>query len=72
MTRKKKTGKGGIPGAVRTVLISKKYEYSVNIENKKRFQSLETSVDTSDLARIQTWNLLSRNQVRYSVAPQGH
>ena len=25
----------------------------------------------SDLARIQTWNLLSRNQVRYSVAPQG-
>ncbi len=26
----------------------------------------------SDLARIQTWNLLSRNQVRYSVAPQGH
>ncbi len=24
-----------------------------------------------DLARIQTWNLLSRNQVRYSVAPRG-
>jgi hypothetical protein len=25
----------------------------------------------SDLARIQTWNLLSRNQMRYSVAPRG-
>ena len=25
----------------------------------------------SDHARIQTWNLLSRNQVRYSVAPHG-
>ncbi len=24
-----------------------------------------------DHARIQTWNLLSRNQVRYSVAPRG-
>ena len=24
-----------------------------------------------DLARIQTWNLLSRNQMRYSVAPRG-
>ena len=26
----------------------------------------------SDLDWIQTSNLLSRNQVRYSVAPQGH
>ena len=25
----------------------------------------------SDHAKIQTWNLLSRNQVRYSVAPRG-
>ena len=25
----------------------------------------------SDLDRIQTYNLLSRNQVRYSVAPRG-
>ena len=25
----------------------------------------------SDHARIQTWNLLSRNQMRYSVAPRG-
>lgn len=27
--------------------------------------------DFSDLDRIQTCNLLSRNQVRYSVAPRG-
>ena len=26
----------------------------------------------SDLDRIQTCNLLSRNQMRYSVAPRGH
>ncbi len=26
----------------------------------------------SDLDRIQTYNLLSRNQMRYSVAPRGH
>jgi hypothetical protein len=30
-----------------------------------------TLVFPSDLDRIQTYNLLSRNQVRYSVAPRG-
>lgn len=38
---------------------------------KKGLQSLETLINTSDLDWIQTSNLLSRNQVRYSVAPRG-
>jgi hypothetical protein len=33
---------------------------------------LDNCVLKSDLDWIQTSNLLSRNQVRYSVAPQGH
>lgn len=32
---------------------------------------LESTGYTSDHDRIQTCNLLSRNQVRYSVAPHG-
>ncbi len=40
-------------------------------EIKKGFQFLETLINSSDLDRIQTCNLLSRNQVRYSVAPRG-
>jgi hypothetical protein len=30
------------------------------------------ALSSSDHARIQTWNLLSRNQMRYSIAPRGH
>ena len=43
----------------------------MNTENKKGFQSLGTLINSSDLDWIQTSNLLSRNQVRYSVAPRG-
>jgi hypothetical protein len=32
---------------------------------------MSTLMFTSDRDRIQTYNLLSRNQVRYSVAPRG-
>ena len=41
--------------------------------NKKPVISkkIESTGLTSDLDRIQTYNLLSRNQVRYSVAPRG-
>ena len=39
---------------------------------KKRDNSKKNEfVPSSDLDRIQTCNLLSRNQVRYSVAPRG-
>ena len=44
----------------------------MNTKKQKGFQSLETLINSSDLDWIQTSNLLSRNQVRYSVAPQGH
>ena len=41
-------------------------------ENKKRELDFSSSlVNGSDLDKIQTCNLLSRNQVRYSVAPRG-
>ena len=40
--------------------------------NKKRELDFSSSlVNSSDLDKIQTCNLLSRNQVRYSVAPRG-
>ena len=39
-----------------------------NQHSQKSFESIGFS---SDLDRIQTCNLLSRNQVRYSVAPRG-
>ncbi len=51
-----------------------KTKYSANIlqtVKQKRLQSLETLTNISDLDWIQTSNLLSRNQVRYSVAPRG-
>ena len=38
---------------------------------KRRTNSCESILRFSDLDRIQTCNLLSRNQVRYSVAPRG-
>lgn len=38
---------------------------------KTKNPALACWVFACDLVRIQTWNLLSRNQVRYSVAPQG-
>lgn len=38
---------------------------------KQKAQYFHTELLFCDLARIQTWNLLSRNQMRYSVAPRG-
>ena len=38
---------------------------------KWRTNSCESILRFSDLGRIQTCNLLSRNQMRYSVAPRG-
>lgn len=38
--------------------------------DKKR-DNYQIVVSLSDLDRIQTCNLLSRNQMRYSVAPRG-
>ena len=42
-----------------------------NDKIEKGSQFLESLVIISDLDWIQTSNLLSRNQVRYSVAPRG-
>ena len=39
---------------------------------KKALIFIRAFLFLSDLDWIQTSNLLSRNQVRYSVAPQGH
>ena len=40
-------------------------------ENKKKPAIHADFLFLSDLGRIQTCNLLSRNQMRYSVAPRG-
>ena len=41
-------------------------------QNKKKELDFSNSlVNSGDLDKIQTCNLLSRNQVRYSVAPRG-
>lgn len=40
--------------------------------NKKTPDLQGFNCSISDLGRIQTCNLLSRNQMRYSVAPRGH
>ena len=46
--------------------------YLHNIKHKKRrTNSCESILRLRDLGRIQTCNLLSRNQMRYSVAPRG-
>jgi hypothetical protein len=43
------------------------------VSHKKRELDFSNSlINSSDLDWIQTSNLLSRNQVRYSVAPRGH
>ncbi len=43
-----------------------------NLKHKKRrTNSSESILRLRDLGRIQTCNLLSRNQMRYSVAPRG-
>ena len=43
-----------------------------NLKHKKRrTNSCESILRLRDLGRIQTCNLLSRNQMRYSVAPRG-
>ncbi len=42
-----------------------------NSTKKKKRTKLVRFFLFCDLARIQTWNLLSRNQMRYSVAPRG-
>ena len=39
---------------------------------KKKAKTIVLTFFGGDLDWIQTSNLLSRNQVRYSVAPQGH
>ena len=42
------------------------------VQKKRDKREFFLFVPSSDLDWIQTSNLLSRNQVRYSVAPQGH
>ena len=42
-----------------------------DIKKPETFESQWFGVYVSDLGRIQTCNLLSRNQMRYSVAPRG-
>ena len=49
-----------------------KYGLEFKIKNPKRLIYSMFRILKSDLDWIQTSNLLSRNQVRYSVAPQGH
>jgi hypothetical protein len=44
----------------------------LQIKNQQFQKALECAGLISDLDWIQTSNLLSRNQVRYSVAPRGH
>ena len=49
-----------------------KYGLVFKIKNPKLLINSMFRILKSDLDWIQTSNLLSRNQVRYSVAPQGH
>jgi hypothetical protein len=44
----------------------------LEIISKKAIKKPQHKLGFCDLDWIQTSNLLSRNQVRYSVAPQGH
>lgn len=49
------------------------YQYNNGLGNKKpTSKSKIFKCRSCDLDRIQTCNLLSRNQMRYSVAPRGH
>ena len=41
------------------------------VNNIKKGEKHTLLIPSSDLGRIQTCNLLSRNQMRYSVAPRG-
>ena len=45
---------------------------SVQVRKQQRDYIAAIPCCNCDLGRIQTCNLLSRNQVRYSVAPRGH
>lgn len=45
--------------------------YRIQTRNKKRLQFLETLSGSGDPARIQTWNLLIRSQILYSVELRG-
>ena len=56
-------------------LIGLNRRYSANILQIKKPvipKSLESTGFVGDLGRIQTYNLLSRNQVHYSVMLRGH
>ncbi len=55
--------------SIQTVLPPKNNE-TLQIIDFARF-SIRLEFPPSDLGRIQTCNLLSRNQMRYSVAPRG-
>ena len=59
----------------KTNISTLKTSFSANfqqIKNQQFQKVLECTGFISDLDWIQTSNLLSRNQVRYSVAPRGH
>ena len=59
---------------LKTNISTLKTSFSANflqIKNQQFQKALECAGFTSDLDWIQTSNLLSRNQVRYSVAPRG-
>ena len=52
--------------------ILKKQANIVKMKKPVNSKTIESTGFISDLDWIQTSNLLSRNQVRYSVAPRGH
>ena len=59
---------------LKTNISTLKTSFSANflqIKNQYFQKTMECTGFISDLDWIQTSNLLSRNQVRYSVAPQG-
>jgi hypothetical protein len=51
--------------------VKKPFSHALSKNKKRELDFSNSLVNSSDLDKIQTCNLLSRNQVRYSVAPRG-
>jgi hypothetical protein len=51
--------------------VKKPFSHALSKNKKRELDFSSSLVNSSDLDKIQTCNLLSRNQVRYSVAPRG-
>ena len=51
--------------------VKKPFSHALSKNKKRELDFSNSLVNSGDLDKIQTCNLLSRNQVRYSVAPRG-